>query len=118
MARISKTQLERLQKKYKTDEAIGNLFGISRQAVHQLRVRYGLVPVRSKYGDRNEQIIDLYNKGVPGTKLARKFKISPTQVYRIINKHKGIVQSEKKRDNEKKPRATKSPKHPSRHTTR
>ena len=44
MARISKAQLLKLQKKFKTDAAIGEQFGITRQAVHQLRKSMGLNP--------------------------------------------------------------------------
>jgi len=85
MARISKGQLEKLQKKYKTDEAIGTLFGISRQAVHQLRNKYGIAPVRDKHAQRNAEMLREYARGVSGIKLARKFKLSTSQAYRIIN---------------------------------
>ena len=89
MARISKGQLDKLQKKYKTDEAIGKLFGISRQAVHQLRNKYGIAPVADKHQERNEEIIKLYGNGISGTKLAKKLKLSVSQTYRIINLLKG-----------------------------
>jgi hypothetical protein len=52
MAKISKDQLVKLQKKYITDHAIGKLFGISRQAVHQLRNKYGIPPVEEKIAAR------------------------------------------------------------------
>jgi DNA invertase Pin-like site-specific DNA recombinase len=84
MARISKQQLIKLQAKYKTDDAIGALFGITRQAVHQLRNKYGIVPVADKHEDRNDEISKAYKTGMPGTKLAKKFKISVSQAYRII----------------------------------
>jgi DNA invertase Pin-like site-specific DNA recombinase len=84
MARISKQQLAKLQAKYKTDDAIGSLFGITRQAVHQLRIRYGIGPVADKHEDRNNEIAGAYKSGMPGTKLAKKFKISVSQAYRII----------------------------------
>ena len=89
MARISKGQLEKLQKKYKTDEAIGKLFGISRQAVHQLRNKYGIDPVSDKHGERNEEINRQYGQGMSGIKLAKKFRLSISQAYRIINLRKG-----------------------------
>jgi hypothetical protein len=89
MARISKGQLEKLQKKYKTDEAIGKLFGISRQAVHQLRTRYGITPVQDKHEDRDSEILRQYERGLSGIKLARKFKLSNSQAYRIINQRGG-----------------------------
>jgi DNA invertase Pin-like site-specific DNA recombinase len=89
MARISKGQLEKLQKKYKTDDAIGKLFRISRQAVHQLRVKYGIDPVENKNALRDRELLAHYRQGVSGIKLARKFKLSISQVYRIINLQKG-----------------------------
>jgi hypothetical protein len=85
MARISKGQLEKLQKKYKTDAAIGKLFGISRQAVHQLRSNYGIDPVADKHRSRDEEIIRQYKAGMSGTKIAKKFRLSVSQTYRIID---------------------------------
>jgi hypothetical protein len=84
MGRISKQQLIKLQAKYKTDDAIGNLFGITRQAVHQIRNKFGIGPLADKHADRNGEIAKAYKSGTPGTKLARKFKMSVSQVYRII----------------------------------
>ncbi|NLD93471.1 MAG: hypothetical protein GX639_12475 [Fibrobacter sp.] len=89
MAKISKAQLEKLQKKYKTDDAIGKLFGITRQAVHQLRTKFGIAPVADKHKERDEAIIKAYNAGVSGTALAKKYDLSISQTYRIINESKG-----------------------------
>jgi len=89
MARISKQQLIKLQAKYKTDDAIGKLFRITRQAVFQLRLKYGIVPVADKYQSRNAEILKAYQSGIPGTKLAKKFKISMSQTYRIIRGETG-----------------------------
>ncbi|NLW31312.1 MAG: hypothetical protein GXY77_07645, partial [Fibrobacter sp.] len=77
--RISKSQLQKLQKKYRTDESIGQLFGISRQAVHYLRKKYGISSVDNKNEKRNRELMEEYNSGVSGTKLARKYKLSVTQ---------------------------------------
>ena len=85
MPRISKTELIKLQKKLTTDEAIGKKFGITRQAVHQIRKKYG---IKSNYADnpeRNAKIVALYKKGTAGTALAKKFELSVSQAYRIIN---------------------------------
>ncbi|MDG5813608.1 helix-turn-helix domain-containing protein [Chitinispirillales bacterium ANBcel5] len=85
MRKISKAQLIKLQKKYKTDKAIGELFGITRQAVHQMRKKYDIGPVEDKYDSRNQEILKLYNEGMPGTKIAQKIKLSVSQTYRIIS---------------------------------
>lgn len=63
MPRLSKAELIKLQKKLTTDEAIGKKFGITRQAVHQIRKKYG---IKSNYADnpeRNAKIVALYKKG-------------------------------------------------------
>jgi Mor family transcriptional regulator len=91
MAKLSKSQLEKLQKKNKTDDAIGKLFGITRQAVHQLRTKYGIPPILDKNKDRDMEIVKNYNNGVPGTTLAKKHGLSISQTYRIINESKGVV---------------------------
>lgn len=85
MPRISKNQLIKLQKKYKTDESIGQLYGITRQAVHQLRVRYRLAPVTDKNDERNKEVIRQYESGISGAKLARKYGLSLSQIYRIVH---------------------------------
>jgi Mor family transcriptional regulator len=84
MAQFTKTELIKLQKQLGTDEAIGAKFGITRQAVHQMRMKYG---IESRYADnpeRNAKIIAAYKKGISGTVLAKKFEISISQAYRII----------------------------------
>jgi hypothetical protein len=74
MARISKTELIKLQKQLGTDEAIGKKFKITRQAVHQLRKKYG---IDSSYADNPE-------RNASGTALAKKFELSISQTYRIL----------------------------------
>jgi DNA invertase Pin-like site-specific DNA recombinase len=91
MARISKTQLIKLQKQLKTDAAIGEQFGITRQAVHQLRKKYGIDSSLVDNPERNADIIAAYGKGLSGTALAKKFKLSISQTYRIINESKKKV---------------------------
>lgn len=88
MARISKAQLIKLQKRLKTDAKIGEQYGITRQAVHQLRKKYGIESVIAKNAERNQKIVGMYQKGSSGTALAKKFKLSISQTYRIINESK------------------------------
>ena len=85
MAAVSKAELIRLQKTLKTDAAIGNKFGITRQAIHLLRKKYGIPSLRVKNYERNEKIIALYNKGVSGMEIAKKTDLSVAQTYRIIS---------------------------------
>jgi hypothetical protein len=88
MARISKADLVKLQKKLVTDAAIGAEFGITRQAVHQLRKKYGIDSSLSNNPERNSEIVSMYEAGTPGTDIAKKYKLSISQTYRIINETK------------------------------
>ena len=84
MARISKSELVALQKKLKTDDAIGQKYGITRQAVHQLRKKYGIESVIAKNAERNKKMIAMYKGGKSGTAVAEKFDMSISQAYRIL----------------------------------
>ena len=96
MARINKGQLIKLQRQLKTDAAIGAKFGITRQAVHQLRKKYGVESVIAKNAERNQKIVGAYKKGASGTALAKKFDLSISQTYRIINETKSKKKAKKK----------------------
>ena len=85
MARISKTELIKLQKQLTTDEAIGKKFGITRQAVHQMRKAYGIDSSIVDNPARNKEIVVLYKNGKSGTDIAKKYDLSVSQTYRIIN---------------------------------
>ena len=87
MARISPEQLKKLQKRYHTDEAIGKLFGISRQAVFRIRKRYGIAPVTQGKDHRDTEIVKAYTRGQTATRIARRFHLSAMQVYRILRRH-------------------------------
>ena len=97
MARISKAELIRLQKKFKTDARIGEEFGITRQAVHQLRKKYGIESMIAKNDERNEKIIELYKDGKSGTTIAKKFGLSVSQTYRVINDAQKVAKKGKKK---------------------
>jgi Mor family transcriptional regulator len=96
MATITKAQLEKLQKKLVTDAAIGAQFGITRQAVHQLRKKFGLESSLRDNPQRNQEIIKGYESGESGTALAKKYKLSISQTYRIINENKKPAKKTKK----------------------
>jgi Mor family transcriptional regulator len=84
MARISKSELIKLQKKYVTDEAIGKKVGITRQAIHQLRGKYGIKSSISDNPKRNAKIIAAYKKGIVGPAIAKKFGLSVSQTYNVL----------------------------------
>jgi Mor family transcriptional regulator len=84
MAHFSKSELIKLQKQLGTDQAIGEKFGITRQAVHQMRKKYGIDSNYADNPERNAKIIAAYKKGASGTVLAKKFDLSISQTYRIL----------------------------------
>jgi hypothetical protein len=84
MAAISKAELIRLQKKLKTDARIGEEFGITRQAIHQLRKKYGIESRIAGNSERNTEIVALRDAGQSVEALAKKFSLSVPQTYRII----------------------------------
>jgi DNA invertase Pin-like site-specific DNA recombinase len=89
MAIVSKKELIVLQKRLKTDEAIGNHLHVSRQAIQQLRGKYG---IESRYAEnprRDGRIIALYQSGKSIREISKKIGISISLVYRIL-KNAGI----------------------------
>jgi DNA invertase Pin-like site-specific DNA recombinase len=84
MAIVSKSDLIRLQKTLGTDEAIAKKFKVTRQAIHQLRNKYGIASLIAKNPERNAKILSLYKAGKTGTEIANKFGLSVAQTYRVI----------------------------------
>lgn len=101
MARISKAELVRLQKKFKTDARIGEEFGITRQAVHQLRKKYGIDSRTAANPDRNKEMVEMREGGQSVEAIAKKFKLSIPQTYRIL-KETVVGKSTKKKATRKK----------------
>ena len=103
MAKASKAQIISLQKKLKTDQKIGEKFGITRQAIHQLRKKYGIPSNIAKNKERNEKMVKAYKSGMSGTRIAKKFGLSISQAYRVINEgKKGKKKAAKKKVAKKK----------------
>jgi hypothetical protein len=97
MARISKSELIKLQRTLVTDAAIGEKFKITRQAVHQLRKKYGIESSLADNPERNAKIIAAYKKGSTGVMLAKKFELSISQTYRILNDGGALKKKAKKK---------------------
>ena len=96
MAKITKAQLKKIQKTLRTDAQIGARYGITRQAVHQLRKRYGIDSLMVKNPERNKKIVKAYNAGTSGRALAEKYNLSIPHTYRIINEMQGRKKRAKK----------------------
>ena len=87
MARISKNDLIKLQKKFMTDARIGEEFGITRQAVHQLRKKYGIDSRTAGNPERNKEMVELRDTGKSVETISKKFKLSIPQTYRILKEN-------------------------------
>ncbi len=72
MVRIRKLELIHLQKKLKTDEAIGIKLGVTRQSVQQRRKKFGIDSRWDLNPERNKKILAMYKAGRTGTEIARK----------------------------------------------
>ncbi|HON10846.1 MAG TPA: helix-turn-helix domain-containing protein [Chitinispirillaceae bacterium] len=96
MARISKAELIRLQKKFKTDARIGEEFGITRQAVHQLRKKYGIESRTAGNPERNREMVSMRDSGHSVEAIAKKFKLSIPQTYRILKETASSGKAKKK----------------------
>lgn len=102
MAKISKAELIRLQKKLKTDARIGEEFGITRQAIHQLRKKYGIKSRIAGNKERNSELVKLREAGKSVESLAKKYDLSIPQTYRIIkDTTSGTTKAAKKKTTKK-----------------
>lgn len=111
MAKISKAELIKLQKKLKTDARIGEEFGITRQAVHQLRKKYGIDSSIAGNKERNNELVQQREAGKSVESLAKKYDLSIPQTYRIIKEASAsVAKTAKKKAAKKAPAA--SPKIP------
>ncbi len=86
MAKVTKEQLLKLQKTLITDRAIGQKFGVSRQAIHQLREKYEIKANTAKNKERDEKIVKLSWKGTKASDIAKSVGVSISQIYRIIKR--------------------------------
>lgn len=83
---VTKKQLiEYLSKDNLTDVDIGLMHGMaSRQAVYQLRKKYGIKTSRgSRLFGRNARIRKMRKDNVPVREIAKAFGLSQTQIYRV-----------------------------------
>jgi hypothetical protein len=87
--KVSKSQLSKLQKTHKTDSRIGAALGVSRQSVHVLRKKLGVGAASAAKPDRDAEIAAAYIAGETGIAIAKRFRMSISQTYRIINAANG-----------------------------
>ena len=85
LSSLTKSALKKMVNADMTDSMIGAEYGVTRQAVHQCRARRGVLTRLARNEKRNEGIIAAYNRGMPGTAIAKKFGISVSQTYRVLH---------------------------------
>jgi len=86
---VTPMYIKRMQSLYRTDKAIGDILGVTRQAVYRVRKELGIIPLANNKKQRNKKIIELNKQGLTGFEIARRLKISVTTVRRITQKFRG-----------------------------
>ena len=82
-----KVDIEILKQKHGekwTDDAIGRLFGASRQAVYQLRKRIGLKNVKGRFARRDRAIIRMRKEKRTIKEISEKYNLSESRTWTIL----------------------------------
>lgn len=83
--KITKSELIDLQNRYIKDREIGEVLGISRQAVFQQRKKFGILSPRTNNPDRNKKIFEMVELNGKCVKdVAIKFDMSIPSIYKIV----------------------------------
>jgi len=84
LSEIDETIFYKLQEQIGSDSDIARMIGCSRQAVGKKRKQLNIPPFQSHKRKRNVQIIQMSKDGFKGVDIAQTFKMSVSQVYRIL----------------------------------
>jgi len=95
MALCTKIELLNLQKTLKTDDAIAKKFKVTRQAVFQLRTKYDIPSVLVNNPARNQEMKKLFAAGKTIAEIAKKYDLSISQTYKIIDEKSAKVKKGK-----------------------
>jgi len=82
----NKTEMLSLQKKFGADQEIGDHFSVSRQAIHQLRNKFGVPAISDLNKERNLTIKKMRKSGRSAESISNRYGLSISQVYRIFKK--------------------------------
>ncbi len=82
--RFTEKELLRLQKKFKTDRAIGKKLGLKDSCVYSWRHKYGIPAIVPNNIKRNSKIISMAKRGMTGTAISKKIGVSVNQTCKII----------------------------------
>jgi hypothetical protein len=85
---ITKSKFNKLRKSIGSDKGIGRKYGVTRQAIYNLRVRLNIPPTRTpdSLEKRNIKICADFKKGIPVLVLAKKYKLTVVYVYFLRRK--------------------------------
>jgi len=86
MTCLTKKELQRFVESDNADQAIGDAYIVTRQAIQQLRKKWDIVARISKNPARNEKMRAMRAKGVSGARIAEKFGLATSHTYRILAK--------------------------------
>lgn len=78
-----------------TDTRIGLRYGVSRQAVAQMRWKCQIPSNLKKLEKRNREIIALYESGTTGPGIQKIYKLSLSQIYRILDQAKNAKKTKR-----------------------
>lgn len=87
LPKITKAELVKSYKEKATDQMIADSIGVTRQAVHQMRMKYGIPKVSGRYDARDKEILKQFKKGDHVNNIAANHGgLSVSQVYRIVKR--------------------------------
>ena len=89
MPRIGPEQLAALVRTYRSDSAIASVYGISKQAVQRLRAKYGIPASLPDTSTRDDAIAEMRRLGASVSRIARRYNLSETHIYRILGTRSG-----------------------------
>jgi len=86
---ITKKIFAGLRKTFGTDKLIGEHYGVTRQAIFNLRQKLDIPPTRTSdsLAERNDLICNDFRKKLPISKIAKKYKITIVYAYVLKKKH-------------------------------
>lgn len=82
----TKKKLVNLQKEFGSDAEIAYVLGVSKRTVLSWRKKHGVPSIYFKNEKRNVQILRKKKAGWSIDRIARKFELSSSQVYRILRR--------------------------------
>jgi hypothetical protein len=86
---ITKKIFADLRESFGTDKLIGEHLEVTRQAIFNLRKKLKIPPTRTPHSleKRNKLICKDFEKNLPASKIAEKYKLSIVHVYALKRKH-------------------------------